>query len=92
LKQHSTSEQKKKEICCIVAAARANNVWEEGDEIICQLAPLPTHAVQEWAIAANKEKQTTNKLPQQYSCHTQLFSEDAAQQFPPSWPDVTLKS
>ena len=70
---------KEKEIHCIVAAAWANNMWEEGDKIICHLAPLPTHAAQEWAIAANKEKQMTNKLPQQYSCHAQLFSEDAAQ-------------
>ena len=67
-----------KEIRCIVAAVRANIVWEEGDEIICQLAPLPMHAAQEWAIAANKEKQTTNELPQQYSRHAQLFSEEAA--------------
>ena len=78
---------KEKEICCIVAAARANVAWEEGDEIICQLAPLPTHAAQEWAIAANKEKQTTNELPQQYSRHTQLFLEDAAWRFPPSRPN-----
>ena len=54
---------KEKETCCILTAARANDAWEEGDEIICQLAPLPTHATQEWAIAANKEKQTTNELP-----------------------------
>ena len=60
---------REKEIHCILTAAWANNTWEEGDEIICQLAPLPMHAVQEWAIAANKEKQTTNELPQQYSHH-----------------------
>ena len=78
---------REKEIRCIMAVARANNVWEEGGEIICQLAPLPTHAAQEWAIATNKNKQTTNELPQQYSRHAQLFSEDAVWQFPPNRPD-----
>ena len=78
---------REKEICCIVAAVWANNAWEEGNEIICQLAPLPTHATQEWAIAANKEKQTTNKLPQQYSHHAQLFLEDTARRFPPDRPN-----
>ena len=78
---------KEKEIHFIVAAVRANNTWEEGDKIICHLAPLPTHATQEWAIAANKDKQTTNKLPQQYLHHAQLFSEDMARRFPPAWPD-----
>ena len=78
---------REKEIRCIMAAVRANNVWEEGDEIICHIAPLPTHATQEWAIATNKNKQTTNELPQQYSCHASLFSEDAARRFPPRWPD-----
>ena len=83
---------KEKEIRCIVAVAWANNVWEEGDEIICHLAPLPMHAAQEWAIAANKEKQTTNELPQQYSRHAQLFSEDMARRFLPSWPnDMTVQ-
>ena len=74
---------KEKEIHCIVAAVRADNAWEEGNEIICHLAPLPTHTAQEWAIAANKAKQTTNELPQQYSHHAQLFSEDVAQCFLP---------
>ena len=78
---------KEKEIHHIVAAAQAKDTWEEGDEIICHLAPLPMHAAQEWAIATNKEKQTTTELPQQYSHHTQLFSEDVAWQFPPGWPN-----
>ena len=78
---------REKEIRCIVAAVRANDVWEEGDEIICHLAPLPTHAAQEWAIATNKKKQTTNELPQQYSRHAQLFSEDAVRRFLPSRPN-----
>ena len=78
---------KEKEIHCIVAAVRADNMWEEGDKIICHLAPLPTHVAQKWAIAANKAKQTTNELPQQYSCHAQLFSEDVAQHFLPNQPN-----
>ena len=45
------------------------------------------HAAQQWAIAANKSKQTTHKLPQEYSCHAAIFSETGANRFPPSWPD-----
>ena len=78
---------KEKEIHSIVAAMWANDVWKEGDKIICHLTPLPTHAAQEWAIATNKNKQMTNELPQQYSRHAQLFSEDAAWRFSPDWPN-----
>ena len=78
---------REKEIHLIIAAAWANNAWEEGDEIICHLAPLSMHTTQEWAIATNKDKQTMNELPQQYSHHAQLFSEDVAQHFLPNWPN-----
>ena len=55
---------REKEINRIICQARARFDWEEGDTIIAQISPLPTHAAQQWAIAANKNKQTTNALPQ----------------------------
>ena len=78
---------RKKEINRIICQARMRFDWEEGDTIIAQISPLPMHATQQWAIAANKNKQTTNELPQQYSRHALIFSETGANRFPPSRPN-----
>jgi hypothetical protein len=68
------------EIHHIVAAARTNNQWEAGDEIIASIAPLPTHAVQQWAIATNKNKpKDSHTLPSRYQRHARIFSEEGAQ-------------
>jgi hypothetical protein len=45
------------------------------------------HTSQQWAIEANKRKQTIPTLPAWYQRHAQLFSEDAAKRFPPSRPE-----
>ena len=84
---------REKEINRIICRACACVDWE-GDTIIAQISPLPTHAAQQWAIAANKNKQTTNELPQRYSRHASIFSEVSANRFPPSQPDdmaVTIR-
>ena len=44
------------------------------------------HAVQEWAIAANKNKQS-HVLPERYQRHAEIFSEEVAHRFPPERPD-----
>jgi hypothetical protein len=76
---------KEKEIHHIIATAQRSGKWEPGDEIIANIAPLPTHAAQQWAIAANKAKpKATHTLPKPYQRHAQIFSEDGVQQFPPS--------
>jgi hypothetical protein len=76
---------KEKEIHCIITAAQRSGKWEPGDEIIANIAPLPTHTAQQWAIAANKAKpKAAQTLPKQYQHHAQIFSEDGAQCFPPS--------
>jgi hypothetical protein len=74
---------KEKEIHRIIAAAQQSGEWEPGDEIIANIAPLPTHAAQQWAIAANKAKlKAAHTLSKQYQHHAQIFSEDGAQRFP----------
>jgi hypothetical protein len=71
---------KQKEIHHIIAAAQQSGEWEPGDEIITSIAPLPTHAAQEWAIAANKAKpKVTPILPKRYQRHAKIFSEDGVQ-------------
>ena len=78
---------REKEINRIVCKAHACTDWEEGDTIITQISPLPTHAAQQWAIAANKNKAKTSELPQRYSRHAPIFSEKGAERFPPSRPN-----
>ena len=68
----------------MVEAARADQVWEEGNEII--IMAVSAHTFQQWAIKANRCKQDVPTLPVQYQQHVQLFSKDAAKRFPPSWP------
>jgi hypothetical protein len=71
---------KEKEIHQIITAAQRSGEWEPGDEIIANIAPLPTHAAQEWAITANKAKpKVTHTLPKRYQHHAKIFSEDGAQ-------------
>jgi hypothetical protein len=71
----------------VIAAARRDEVWEEGDEIICATSMPTTHHTQEWAIEANRRKQNQNELPTRYQRHANLFSEKAACRFPPSRPE-----
>jgi disulfide oxidoreductase YuzD len=75
------------EINQIASVARQHEDWEDGDTIIAHIMPLPTHATQQWAIEANKNKQTERTLPERYSRHQHVFSEEAAKCFPPSRPD-----
>ena len=69
----------------MLEAARKDPAWEEGDEVIIMAASA--HTLQQWAIKANKCKQTIPMLPVRYQCHTRLFSEEAAKRFPPSQPE-----
>ena len=78
---------REKEINQIICKVCTHFDWEKGDTIIAQISPLPTHAAQQWAIAANKDKKRTNKLPQWYSRHATIFSEKGAERFPPFWPN-----
>lgn len=61
--------------------------WEEGDTIIAVAHHLPgQHAMQEWAIAVNKDKQN-HMLPKQYQNHAEIFLEEAAHRFLLERPD-----
>ena len=68
----------------MLKAAREDPVWEEGDEVI--IMAMSAHTSQQWAIEANKCKQTIPTLPARYQRHVQLFLEDTAKWFPPSRP------
>jgi hypothetical protein len=70
----------------VIVAARENEAWEEGDEIIYIASTPAGHHAQEWAIEANKCKQVKSELPTHYQRHARLFSEKVAQCFPPSQP------
>ena len=47
---------------------------------------MSAHMSQQWAIKANKCKQTIPTLSARYQQHVWLFLEEAAKQFPLSWP------
>ena len=69
----------------IVAAATSHEEWEPGDEIIANITQIPSHAAQQWAIEANKNKpKEAHVLPKEYRQHKQIFSEEGAERFPPS--------
>ena len=68
----------------MLEAARRDSAWEEGDEVI--IMATSAHTSQQWAIEANKCKQTVPTLPVQYQRHAWLFSENATKRFPPSRP------
>ena len=68
----------------MLEAARRDSAWEEGDEVI--IMATSAHTSQQWAIEANKCKQTVPTLPVQYQQHAWLFSENATKRFPPSRP------
>ena len=69
----------------MLEVARKDPAWEEGDEVIIMAASA--HTSQQWAIEANKCKQTIPTLLVCYQHHAQLFSEEAAKRFPPSQPE-----
>jgi hypothetical protein len=51
----------------IVAAATSHKEWEPGDEIIANITQIPSHAAQQWAIEANKNKpKDAHVLPKGY--------------------------
>ena len=55
-----------------------------------------THHAQEWAIAAQPEKQTHTEatIPEEYKRHAVVFSEEAAKRIPPRRPkdhEIKLK-
>ena len=77
----------------IVAAATSHEEWEPGDEIIANITQIPSHAAQQWAIEANKNKpKDAHVLPKQYQRHERIFSEEGAERFPPSWAtDMAVK-
>jgi hypothetical protein len=70
----------------IVSLAHDQPEWEEGDSIIAASSLLGQHTAQEWAIEANKGK-ADHVLPERYQRHAHVFSEEAAQCFPPARPD-----
>ena len=69
----------------VLKAARKDPAWEEGDEVI--IMAMSAHTSQQWAIEANKCKQTVPTLSARYQQHTWLFLEDTAKRFPPSRPE-----
>ena len=69
----------------MLEVARRDPAWENGDEVI--IMATSAHTSQQWAIEANKCKQTVPTLPVWYQRHVWLFSEDAAKRFPPSRPE-----
>jgi hypothetical protein len=69
----------------VLGAARKDPAWEEGDEVI--IIAVSAHTSQQWAIKANKCKQTIPTLLACYQHHARLFSENDAKQFPPSRPE-----
>ena len=77
-------KQRKEVLERVLEAARRDPAWENGDEVIIMAASA--HISQQWAIEANKCKQIVPTLLARYQRHTQLFLEDAAKRFPPSWP------
>ena len=51
----------------IVAVATSHEEWEPGDEIIANITQIPSHAAQQWAIEANKNKpKDAHILPKEY--------------------------
>jgi hypothetical protein len=73
--------------------AQQHPAWEEGDEIIAHMSHIPTHAAQQWAIEANKNKPgRPHDIPEEYQHHSRIFLESAAERFPPSQAtDMTIK-
>jgi hypothetical protein len=57
------------------------------------MSQIPTHAAQQWAIEANKNKvKVPHNVPTEYQRHSRLFSEEATERFPPSRAtDMTVK-
>jgi hypothetical protein len=55
----------------VLRAARENLAWEEGDEVI--IMAVSAHTSQQWAIKANRCKQTVSTLPAHYKQHAWLF-------------------
>ena len=69
----------------IVAAATSHEEWEPGDKIIANITQIPSHAAQQWAIEANKNRpKDAHVLLKEYQRHEQIFSEEGAERFPPS--------
>ena len=81
----SLGKQRKEVLGRVLTAARRDPAWENGNEVIVVAASA--HMSQQWAIDANKRKQTIPTLPDRYQRHARLFSEDAAKRFPPSRPE-----
>ena len=77
----------------IVAAAISHEEWEPGDEIIANIMQIPSHAAQQWAIEANKNKpKDAHVLLKEYQWHERIFLEAGAERFPSSWPtDMVVK-
>jgi hypothetical protein len=70
----------------MVKRIQEHNDLDPGDEI---LVVCKTHITQEWAIAANKKKKalTEQDIPEEYTWHAKVFSEEAAKHFPPVCPE-----
>ena len=81
----SLGKQRRAVLERVLTAARRDPAWENGDEVI--IMATSAHMSQQWAIDANRRKQTVPTLLDRYRRHTQLFSEDATKRFPPSRPE-----
>jgi hypothetical protein len=57
-------KQRREVLGRVLEAARRDPAWEEGDEVIIMAASA--HTLQQWAIEANKCKQTVPTLPVRY--------------------------
>ena len=85
IKTCGLGKQRKGVLGRVLAAARRDPAWENSDEVI--IMATSAHTLQQWAIDANKCKQTVPMLPDWYQHHARLFLENAAKRFPPSWPE-----
>ena len=61
-------KQRREVLGRVLEAARGDPAWEDGDEVIIMAASA--HTSQQWAIEANRHKQTVPMLPVWYQRHT----------------------
>ena len=67
-----------------MAVATSHKEWDPRDEIIAIITQIPSHAAQQWAIEANKNKpKDSHILPKVYQWHKQIFLETGTERFPP---------
>jgi hypothetical protein len=78
---------RKRTLARIIEAARREEAWEEGDEIIAFVRPLPRLSEKN---EPNKHKQPASEIARllgHYQSYARLFDEEVARRFPPARPE-----